>query len=301
MSRAFITQMKKDELSYCLKELGIDPEGTVDEMRARLRKYLEVKDMPPDHKDFLQNLQFKYDTMAKQLKVPISGIRPTSPLAGNCNRDPTTPNGSDTCDKVRKWSVKSEGGKDPLCFLERIEELAMCYSISRDNLLNFMPELFKGDALLWYRNIKQNWVNYDDFVDDFKLFFLPSRFFENLEDDIRNRVQRPNENFVDYVTAIQSLMRGTSLSTNEQLDRIFRNYKAEYKFYIKRSTFTKLRELIIAAQESENKRSEELAQRPVGRRIQTVVVSSSKNYVCYRYGEPGHRRSSCSKPEVLFC
>lgn len=293
--------MKKDELSNCLKELGISSEGTVDEMRARLRKYLEVEDMPPDHKEFLQNLQSRYDNLTKQLKVPTPGSDPTSPHARNSGRDLSPPNGSETCDKVRKWGVKYEGGKDPLCFLERIEELAMCYSIPRDNLLSYMPELFKGDALLWYRNNKQNWVTYDDFVDDFKLFFLPPRFFDTLEDDIRCRVQRHNENFVDYVTAIQSLMRWTSLSPTAQLDRIFRNCRAEYKFYIRRESFTKLRELIIAAQEYESIRAEEFAQKTAGRQVQTVVASPSKKYICYRCGEPGHLRSSCSKPQVLFC
>ena len=70
-----------------------------------------------------------------------------------------------------------------------------------------MPVIFKGDALSWYSNNKNNWKSYSDFVEDFKLFFLPVRFFETLNDEIRNRVQRVNEDFADYVTALQSLMR----------------------------------------------------------------------------------------------
>lgn len=301
MSRAFVNQMKKEELSDCLKELALDYDGTVDEMRARLRKYLEIVDMPPDHKLLLQNIQSKHDNIAKQLKVPPTSSRPNSPMARTCEQDHYCSSGSEICDKVRKWGVKYEGDKDPLCFLERIEELAACYSIPRNNLLNYMPELFKGGALLWYRNNKQNWVTYEDFVDDFKLFFLPPRFFDNLEDDIRNRVQRPKENFVEYVTAIQSLMRWTKLSKNDQLDRIFKNCRAEYKLFIKRGSFSILRELITAAQEFEIIRAEELAQRPVEHCVQRVVMSTAKNYVCYRCGESGHSRYSCSNPQVLFC
>lgn len=208
---------------------------------------------------------------------------------------------SEVCDKVRKWGVKYDGGKDPLCFLERIEELATCYSIPKNNLLNYMPELFKGDALAWFRNNKNNWKVYKDFVEDFKLFFLPNRFFENLDDAIRNRVQKPNERFVDYVTEIQSLMRWTSLTTSEQLERIYKNCRAEYKIYVKREEFNRLRELIVQAQEYENIRAEEKKQKKGVQQVQTVVASSNSHYVCYRCGEPGHNRAVCSKPQVLFC
>lgn len=206
----------------------------------------------------------------------------------------------EVCDKVRKWGIKYDGGKDPLGFLERIDELATCYSIPRHTLLNFMPELLKGDALCWYRNNKEEWKTYSDFTDDFKLFFLPTRFFENLEDDIRNRKQHIKENFVDYVTAIQTMMRLTGLSSQEQLERIFQNCRAEYKIYIKRRDFSKLRDLITLAQEFESIRSEEATQNKSFRRLQTAVATNNESNVCYRCGEQGHSRRTCTNPQILL-
>lgn len=138
-------------------------------------------------------------------------------------------------------------------------------------------------------------------MEDFKLFFLPNRFFENLDDAIRNRVQKSEESFVDYVTEIQTLMRWTSLTASEQLERIYKNCRAEYKIYIKRGEFSRLRELIIQAQEYENLRSEESSQKKSTRRVQTAVAENSTKYVCYRCGEVGHSRAVCNKPQVLFC
>lgn len=142
-----------------------------------------------------------------------------------------------------------------------------------------------------------NWKSYSDFVEEFKLYFLPVQFFETLNDEIRNRLQRRNESFVDYVTSLQSLMRWSHLSSDEQLERIFRNCRSEYKMYIKRREFTKLRDLIIMAKEYESICIEETKSSP---RIQTVVVNN-KNSICYRCGQTGHQRAKCVRPQVLFC
>lgn len=297
MSRTFLCYINKDDLVSSLQKFGLDIEGNVDELRTRFRKYLDSEDIPPEHDKIIQQLREKYEAPPKDVRLTVKGTRATSPsppllLESDAN----------VCDRVRKWGIKYDGGKDPLGFLERIEELAACYSIAKDTLLNFMPELFKGDALLWYRNNKNNWKLYADFVADFKLFYLPDRFFENLDDDIRNRIQKPRERFVDYVTAIQSLMRWTNMTSRAQLDRIFRNCRAEYKFYIKPHAFSKLQDLISLAQEYESIRSEEMSQNnSVPRRIQTVVGPTNRNCVCYRCGEPGHTRVNCSNAQVLFC
>lgn len=304
MSRAFISFLKKDVLSSSLKELGLDSEGTVDEMRSQLRSYLDNENIPPDHDLFIQNLRSNYDSnpAGKDLRIPAPSVsRAASPIGTSDISRGVEQNQSEVCDKVRKWGIKYDGGKDPLGFLERIEELATCYAISRNTLLNFMPEMFKGDALSWYRNNRKNWKCYNDFVDDFKLFFLPVRFFETLDDEIRNRGQHGNESFVDYVTAIQSLMRWSNLSEKDQLERIFRNCRAEYKVYIKRREFTKLRELIILAQELESIRTEETTQKKKSRQAPPAVAAITQNMVCFRCGETGHMRSSCVKPQIIFC
>lgn len=300
MSRSFINQMRKDDLCTGLKELGLDDQGTVDELRARLRKYLDKEDLPTNHVVFINELRSKYDTtdVTKELKVPTPCISRSASSMPDYGKQMSCH--AEICNKVRKWGVKYDGKKESLCFLELIEELATCYSISKTNLLNYMPELLKGDALLWYRNNKSNWESYEDFVEDFKLFFLPIKFFETLEDKVRNRKQYTNESFVDYVTALQSLMRWTNITSEAQLARIFMNCRAEYKLYITGRSFTTLRELISLAQEYESIRAEDISERGI-KHIQTAVASTKKPTLCFRCGESGHYRSSCSNPQILFC
>ncbi|XP_067615985.1 uncharacterized protein [Eurosta solidaginis] len=109
-------------------------------------------------------------------------------------------------DQVRKWSVKYEGERDPLAFIERLEELTEVYALNVDLLPKAMPEL-GGAALQWYRNNNAHWGEWTSFKKDFLRFFLPVRYFERLEDDIRQRRQHNQEKYKDYVLGIQSLMR----------------------------------------------------------------------------------------------
>ncbi|KAI8122637.1 Tyrosine-protein phosphatase 69D [Lucilia cuprina] len=292
-------EFEKDVLMECLEQFGLGNEGTVDEMRGRLRSYMDKGDLPPDHELVLQELRVKYDSSSeKELKIPPSRFsRSSSPLRVTGNIEHNVLSDSEVCDKIRKWGVKYDGGKDPLCFLERIEELAACYAIPQNALLNYMPELFKGDALSWYRSNKNNWKSYLDFVDDFKLFFLPVRFFDTLDDEIRNRVQRVGENFVDYVTALQSLMRWSNLSYQDQLERIFRNSRAEYKVYIKMREFSKLQELIIMAKDYESIRSEETSQTNVVCNVQIAVANNNRNFKLQTINDETNKSCSVGSSE----
>lgn len=58
-------------------------------------------------------------------------------------------------------------------FLELLEAIVEMYNVKYTVLLRAMPELLKGQVLLWYRNNKEFWKNNDNFITDFKNQFLP--------------------------------------------------------------------------------------------------------------------------------
>ena len=298
MNRSFINKLSKEELTECLKQLNQEYTGSMDELRAILRNYMNTPNLPSDHVQLLKSYSDSKDT--EKLEVPK---HPRSPSGSSDVYYQSEEKNSyaSICDTVRKWNVKYDGGKDPLMFLERIEELGTCYGISKENLLVTMPELLRQDALSWYRNNKSLWEKYSDFIADFKLFFLPPRFFQNLEDDIRNRKQRQSEKFVEFVTHIQSLMRWSKMSSKTQLDRIYNNCLPDYKLYIKPRDFTTLRDLILAAQEFESVQADRDSQPKPSGRLQTAVAQPGSAYVCFRCGEPGHHKMACTNPQVLFC
>ncbi|XP_037939051.1 uncharacterized protein LOC119672146, partial [Teleopsis dalmanni] len=154
-------------------------------------------------------------------------------------------------EQIRKWSVRYDGRKNPLGFIERIEELADVYAINVNLVPKTMPILLEDKALMWYRNNNKHWQLWTTFKIDFLKFFISSKYFEKLEDEVRLRLHKPKEKFKDYFIDIQNLMRRACLDPDSQLERIYRNMNTDYKVYIKHQDFTSLNELATLADDFE--------------------------------------------------
>ncbi|EFN66702.1 hypothetical protein EAG_15615, partial [Camponotus floridanus] len=107
---------------------------------------------------------------------------------------------------IRKWGCHFDG-RDPAPFLERVGELRDAYGFTPAQLLKGLPELLKGDSLLWCRNYRDSWETCDDFECDFRGQFLSRRYMATLRREIMGRHQQSTEKFAQYVTVMMTLMR----------------------------------------------------------------------------------------------
>lgn len=222
----WIYNIKKEDLVELAKQLGLSPEGTLTEIRQNLSEH------------FRSGSEKKPDSGNNSDNVPGTSTSKTE--------------NAQICDTARKWGIRFDGSTDPLSFLERIEELIECYRMEEDHLLRALPELLKGQVLLWYRNNKGTWRTWNDFTTDLKHAYLSPRFFIKLEDEIRNRTQGYGEKFTEYATALQTLMRRHGkFSPDQILERIYCNLRPEYRLYIRRRDFERLSDLITVANEFE--------------------------------------------------
>ncbi|KAH8407888.1 hypothetical protein KR215_009474, partial [Drosophila sulfurigaster] len=114
-----------------------------------------------------------------------------------------------------------------------------------------MAEGLVDRAERWFRTSGLSAVPWSEFRKEFLGFFLPTRYFERLEDNIRDRKQRENESFKDYVTEIRFLMHHADYSKTQELDRIYDNARPEYQYYARRHEITSLHQLIQLATEFE--------------------------------------------------
>ncbi|XP_073831437.1 uncharacterized protein [Musca autumnalis] len=230
--------LRKDDLNKYLKEFGCEVEGTVEEQRKRFAMFLAQLHDPEVTKRLLeiQAVHEKETKMASPRKLSESNNVETTGM-----EVPTLKCGKHdvqrTAEQVRKWGVTFTGESKPLEFIERLEERAEMYQISNEGLVMMMPEVLHGRALMWYRNNRKPWRTWEAFRKDFLKFFLPPRFMENLEDEIRQRKQKPRELFKDYMLAMQDLMRHSDHTEEEKTERIFRNALPEYQWYIRRKDF----------------------------------------------------------------
>jgi len=64
--------------------------------------------------------------------------------------------------QIKKWGCHFDG-RDPLSFLERVNELHRQYRYSDEIIMDGLPELLQGEVLSWYRNFQEEWHTMDDF------------------------------------------------------------------------------------------------------------------------------------------
>lgn len=204
-------------------------------------------------------------------------------------------------DRVRKWTVRFSGKEDPIAFVERLEELVDAYELCKDDLPRVMPEMLAEKGLLWYRNNNRRWSSWREFKYDFLQYFLPARYYENLEDIIRQRRHRPAERFKDYALHMQELMRHAGMNNAQCLERIFRNMATEYQLYIRRHDFSTLGELTRLAEEYELLQVDLRQSKNQVRGERAAVTQPPRNTRrgCFNCGDTSHWRRDCPNTQSL--
>lgn len=107
---------------------------------------------------------------------------------------------------IADWPVKFKGdSKTVFTFLEHVSELAQSRKVSEQDLFNSAIELFSGDALAWFRSVKNSVFNWESLVNRLKSDFLPPQIDDDLWDQIRNRKQKRNESVLIFVAQLEVL------------------------------------------------------------------------------------------------
>lgn len=339
--------LRKEDLNSYLTEFGCEVEGTVEEQRKRFAMFLVEYHDPECHQRLLQlqakherpTSDVKPVTPRKNTQTPSLAVDDKSPIpsltlipgaedaeantittllevpghtmrtrkhatAGHTSRCMDM---RDIMDQVRKWGVSYDGEREPWEFVERLEELADMYEIPTDRMAAVMPEVLTGKALVWYRNNHGLWKTWAAFRSDFLGFFLPPRYIEHLEEEIRKRRQRPRETFKNYMLHMQNLMRHSSYTEEQRLERIFTNALPEYLWYIRRKDFRTIHELLEMAGDMESIPAPSPVAREHHRRMEPAASQQlqrppvNPRTACRRCGQDGHFAVHCQNEQYLFC
>lgn len=105
--KSWIYQRSKTELITELSRLGLDTDGGIDLLRHHLRKYIEA-----------------HSTSTCQTPPPVE-------MSTETGTTEALPDTAKVMNQIRKWGCHFEG-KDPLAYLERIEELRRGYGFTGD-------------------------------------------------------------------------------------------------------------------------------------------------------------------------
>ncbi|CAH0715186.1 unnamed protein product, partial [Brenthis ino] len=100
--------------------------------------------------------------------------------------------------------LKYSGKTCVRAFIQEVEEFVCSRGITYDRILNFAYEIFTGDALHWYRYVKDNITSWNDLV-RLKDDFSSKDYDYRLLAEIRSRTQGENESIAIYLSIMHGM------------------------------------------------------------------------------------------------
>ena len=297
---------------------------TVNELRKNLKKYFKAHPEEISETGTCTDLSDSSDDQvwSSPSKTVQDVTRKESDEMNQGNetgKEENLPN-SDLHHAMKDWHISFDVTDDAVEFLEGLEELASTYGIEKEKLIPALPRIFRGIANLWHRNNATSWTTWEEFTEDFKLYFFPRNYETNLLERIIARKQKYREKFIIYLTDMQTLFRRYGkMKEEEKLHRIFENMDTNYKYYVKRTDFSSLNELILLCGNFEaltEEKDQLVRQTSHGFNEQVHSsrnVSSKKkedpNFIqnynkfecCWNCGRRGHVYTECHAKRQFFC
>ena len=271
-------------------------------------------------------------TPTEQITLPIT----TTPIGtmGTTSEAPyTVIRAPSAVDRIQKWKISFDGTTDAMMFLEQVEEQRVLYRISPDEMADGMSLLLKDNALKWYRNNRPRLNNWVTFESEFRKFFLPPNYEVRLEQEAISRTQKSNESGVDYLLDMHTLLRRVpNLPETKMLYWMHNNLLPAYRHFAFEGSFHDMDGLLQKVREYERLTAyvaPTLPQYSPGNVVRTAPMTtpspvhvsgprtnstpnrptstpgpsgtSRSTAVCFRCGETGHFRTSCTNEPRIFC
>lgn len=112
--------------------------------------------------------------------------------------------------------IKYDGRTCVRAFIQRVDELSKAKNISSDKILKNATEIFTGDAIHWYRSIRDSISTWNELTVSLRRDFGPSDFDYRLLSEIRSRTQGETENIVIYLSIMSGLFSRLSKTLDEE-------------------------------------------------------------------------------------
>jgi hypothetical protein len=126
---------------------------------------------------------------------------------------------------VWKWNLKFSGEENVAEFLTQVGEYMQSRRVTERELLESASELFRGNALKWYRQVTASYdiQFWEDLAERLLIDFQGHDYNDELLDSIKNRKQRENESMVIYVAIMEDMFqRLNTLPSERERIRILR-------------------------------------------------------------------------------
>lgn len=189
-----------------------------------------------------ESVKPQYDACVLQFKkyfeifnnIKDKGIDPLIPSGNGESSTPALPmNIAVTCDRGGSnelCKLKYDGKTCVRAFIQRITEFCEARNIPGSKALSYATEIFTGDALHWYRSVKNRVFCWSDLIFLLRQDFDQSDFDYRLLSEIRARSQGETENITIYLSIMSGLFSRLSKTVpeDEKLEIILHNIRPCY-------------------------------------------------------------------------
>ena len=157
---------------------------------------------------------------------------------------------------VPKWQIRVSGAKSQSIdvFLARLEDCRVLANLSEEEVLSSLSELFTDTAATWYRNEKEKWATWQNFVTAARRWYgTTKRYQQRLVAEANNRTQGADEAVRDYITCLVAIIRKISPppSLEQQLDQLHRNLRPQLQGMVRRTEYITVEGLLKLAVDAE--------------------------------------------------
>lgn len=272
----------------------------------------------------------RFDKFVSQSEVPkFVTVDPPSVKIANSDSDVdcplVQPLKSDAikviCDRNSSTEIlknKFDGKSCVRAFITRVEELRKARGVADSKMLCLAPEFLIGDALHWFRSVKDGISSWSDLLECMREDFDVFDFDYRLMAEIRARSQGEDENITIYLAIMHGMFARLSkvVPESERLELILHNIRPCYAGVLANcsyiSTIGELREVCknferINARYANFKEPSNcnsslapefnyVPKKDVKNKFTNRVASLGQNkFQCFKCGEKGHTVNTCPK------
>ena len=157
---------------------------------------------------------------------------------------------------VRKWQIHFSGAKSQSIdvFLAMLEDCRVLAILTEEKVLSSLLELFTNTDATWYRNEKEKWGTWQDFLTAARRWYgTTKRYQQRLIAEANNRTQGEDEVVRNYITCLIAIVRKISPppSLEQQLDQLHRNLRPQLQAMVRRTDFRTVEGLLELAVDAE--------------------------------------------------
>lgn len=227
-----LTKVKLNLDSEPDRNVLLRTQNLLNHLHHRLNRIIS-NDVTKAQYDAYNNIFNNYFEIFKTIKDKKSEPLTSSNIESSTQPSATPVNVSVTCDRgvsADFGKFKYDGRTCVRAFIQRINEFCEARNIPDSKVLSYATEIFTGDALHWFRSVRDRVSKWSELIALLQQDFSQSDFDYRLLSEIRSRTQGETENITIYLSIMSGLFSRLSkkIPEEDKLEIIFHNIRPCY-------------------------------------------------------------------------